>query len=197
VEPFDVSVGLGAARADLSLDDAVGEPLAEFAASEFAAVVGEHSLEPPAGLLQLDRDTPGELRGLRDCWSRRRADDEVGPAVGAVAVDGGDLPDRAAAADQPTDEAAVDPDQFAWALNLDLRLGFGIARRFVACPVAGDQRQPLQARVQAMPPRREGWTCCVKSSRSEGKGVPQQASAFARFVASVVSAFDLAVESRE
>src|SRR5262249_53914207 len=104
----------------------------------------------PTGLLQLGCDAAGERRGLRGSRSRGRADNEVGPGVGAVAVDRGDLPDGAAAAVQASDEEAVEADQLARPLRLDVRLRLRLARRLEGRAVAGDQRQPLRPRVEAV-----------------------------------------------
>jgi hypothetical protein len=71
--------------------------------------------------------------------ARGRAD-EVGPGVGAVGVNRGDLPDRTLGVGQAADEEAVDPDQFARPGGLDVRLRFDFARRLVRGPVTGDQR---------------------------------------------------------
>jgi hypothetical protein len=51
---------------------------------------------------------------------------------------------------QAADEKAVDADQLARMLAVDVRLGSRLARRFKRRAVAGDQRQALGARVQAM-----------------------------------------------
>jgi len=83
---------------------------------------GEHALELPACWLQLGGETAGELRGLLDGRPEGRADGEIGPAGGAVAVDRGDLPDRAGAAVQPADEEAVEADKLARPLDVDIRL---------------------------------------------------------------------------
>src|SRR5215218_7407723 len=60
------------------------------------------------------------------------------------------LPDRAVGALEPPDVEAVDADQLAGPVDVDVLLGAGIARRLVGCGVTGDQPQPLGARVQAV-----------------------------------------------
>jgi len=45
----------------------------------------------------------------------------------------------------------VDPDQFAGPVDLDVRLRPRLARRLVGGAVAGDQREPLGARVEPVP----------------------------------------------
>src|SRR5438067_783068 len=99
VQGFDVAVGLRPAGVDVG--EACAEPVeraAEALAAELVAVVGEDALEPPAGLLQLRCDAAGELRGLGGGRVALLADHKLGPGVGAVAVDRGQLPDRAGGA---------------------------------------------------------------------------------------------------
>src|SRR6185295_6699708 len=93
----------------------------------------------------------GERGGELDGRSCGRADDEVGPGVGAVAVDRGDLPDGAGGTMQATDEEAVDADELTGAVGVDVRLGFGLAWRLERRAVASDERQPLRTSVQAVP----------------------------------------------
>ena len=76
------------------------------------------------------------------------ADDQLGPGVGGVAVDRGELPDRALGATEAADVEAVDPDQLAGPLDVDVRFRLGLAWRFVGGAVAGDEREPLGARVE-------------------------------------------------
>ena len=78
------------------------------------------------------------------------ADHELGPGEGGGDVDGRQLPDRALGATQAPDVEAVDADQLARPLDVEVLLGAGIARRFVGGGVAGDQPQALGAGVQAV-----------------------------------------------
>ena len=55
---------------------------------------------------------------------------------------------RAFCALQPGDEEAVDPDQLARPLRLDVPGRLRLARRLVRRPVARNERDPLQPRVQ-------------------------------------------------
>jgi len=52
---------------------------------------------------------------------------------------------------QPADEEAVDTDQLARTLGLHVPLRLWLARRLVGGAVAGDERQPLRAPVEAVP----------------------------------------------
>ena len=136
------------------MGDAVGESLAEGAAAELAAVIGEHALEPPAGGLELAGNAAGERRGLRERRPRGPTDDQVGPGVRAVAVDGGDLPDRAGGSVQAADEEAVHAHELAGSLRLDVRLRLRLAGRLGGRAVAGDQGQSLPAGVEPVPNER-------------------------------------------
>jgi hypothetical protein len=55
---------------------------------------------------------------------------------------------------QPADEEAVDADQLARPVALDVRFGLWVARRLIGRAIAGDQRQALGARVEAVPAKR-------------------------------------------
>ena len=68
----------------------------------------------------------------------RRAGDELGPRVGGVDVDRGELADRVLCAPQAPDEKAVRPDELAGAIGLQVAL-FGLSGRLVWSGVAGDQ----------------------------------------------------------
>jgi hypothetical protein len=113
--------------------------------------LSQRTLEPPAGVSELAGDAAGELRGLLGGRIVVGADDELGPGESAVAVDRGQLPDGAVGALEPADEEAVEADQLAGVIDLDVLLGLGLARRLVGSAVAGDQRQPLGARVEPVP----------------------------------------------
>jgi hypothetical protein len=52
---------------------------------------------------------------------------------------------------QSADEEAVDTDQLAGSLGLDVTLRLRLARRLVGGAVASDKREPLRARVEPMP----------------------------------------------
>ncbi|MDP8909415.1 MAG: hypothetical protein M3N47_09955 [Chloroflexota bacterium] len=55
---------------------------------------------------------------------------------------------------QPAHEEAVDPDELAGALAVDVRRWLRVAGRLERRAVAGDERQALGARVQAMTTQR-------------------------------------------
>src|SRR5207244_11690837 len=101
--------------------------------------------------LQLARDAADQPGGLGRSWLAFGAADEVGPGVAGGDVDRGQLTDRAAGAVQPADEEAVDADQFAGSLSLDVALRLQLPRRLVGGAVASDKREPLRARVEPMP----------------------------------------------
>lgn len=83
-------------------------------------------------------------------WVAVLADRQVGPRERRGDVDRGELPDRALGPSQAPDVEAVDPDQLAGPLSVDVLLGAGISRRLIGRGVAGDQPEPLGARVQAV-----------------------------------------------
>src|SRR5215204_3921454 len=120
-------------------------------ARNFRAVVGQYALEPPAGSAELAGDAAHKPRGLDGAGLSAWADDQVGPGVAGGDVDRAQLPDRPVGAVQAADEEAVDADQLAGPLGLDVPLRLGLARWLVGSAVAGDQREPLGARVEAMP----------------------------------------------
>jgi hypothetical protein len=60
---------------------------------ELVAVVGEDSFELPAAVGEVVGDAAGETAGLGCDGLAGGTGDQVGPAVGGVAVNGGDLPD--------------------------------------------------------------------------------------------------------
>ena len=154
MQAFDVAVGLRAPGADLAVRDAIGQAASELAATELAAVVAEHALKAPAGVLQFCGDAGVPAPRVRDRRSRWWADDEVGPRERAVGVDRGDLPDRALRAMQAPDEAAVKTDQLAGTGCVDVQLGRRLSRRFVRRAVTGDERQAPGARVEPTPAQR-------------------------------------------
>ena len=96
------------------------EGLSEGDAAKLVGVVGEHALQAPAGGLQLAGDAPGEPAGLLRRRVVLRADDELGPRKRRGDVDRCELPDRAVGALQPADVEAVDADQLARALDVNL-----------------------------------------------------------------------------
>jgi len=120
-------------------------------AAEVLAVVAKHPLQPPAGRAQLLRHPPGELRGLPRGRVAPPADDELRPGEGGAEVDRRQLPDRAFRAAQAADVEAVDPDQLARPVDLDVGLRRRLGRRLVGGTVAGDQREALGSRVEAVP----------------------------------------------
>jgi hypothetical protein len=152
VERFDVPVRLRAAGVDMR--DRCAEPLdrgVEALAAKLVAVVGEGAFQPPAGGLQLAGDTTREQGCLRRGRVALLADDELGPGIGGVEIDRRQLPDRTRGPTQAAEVEAVDADQLAGMVDLDVRLRGGLARRLVGRPVAGDQREPLGARVEPVP----------------------------------------------
>jgi hypothetical protein len=118
----------------------------EVEVSELVAVVGEHALQAPSAALQVASDAAGERGGVRDGRAVGRRANEVGPGERAVGVDRGDLPDGAFGVGEAADEEAVDADQLAGPVGVDVRLRRGLARRLVGCAVARDQRQPSSPR---------------------------------------------------
>jgi hypothetical protein len=65
VESLDVAVGLRSAGMDAAVTGlSFSRVLVKAVAKELVAVVGEHSLKPPAGCLQLPGDALGELARL-------------------------------------------------------------------------------------------------------------------------------------
>src|SRR5207247_937887 len=152
LQRLDMAVGLWAAGLDVG-DAGLerGDRLLEGPAAKLVAVVAEDALELPAGLLKLAGDTAGELGGLAGVRVVAAADDQLGPGVGGVAVDRGQLPNGTVGALQPPDVEAVEADQLARPLDLDVRLRSRLARRLVGRPVAGNEREPLGARVQPVP----------------------------------------------
>jgi hypothetical protein len=104
----------------------------------------------PVGGLQLTRDAAGEAAGLQGGGVALLADHELGPGERRCDVDRGQLPDRALGALQPPDVEAVDADQLAGPVDVDVLFGAGIARRLVGSGVAGDQPQALGPGVQAV-----------------------------------------------
>jgi len=99
VQGFDVAVGLRAAGVDVGEAGAESfDRLVEALAAVLVAVVGEDALELPAGGLELSGDAAGERRGLCRGRVALLADDELRPGEGGVAVDRGQLPDRAGGA---------------------------------------------------------------------------------------------------
>jgi hypothetical protein len=76
-----------------------------------------------------------------------RAADELGPAERRGDVERAQLPDGAFRAGEPADVEAVDPDQLAWELRLDVPLRFRLARRLVGSGVTRHERQCRLARV--------------------------------------------------
>jgi hypothetical protein len=152
VQRLDMSVRLWAAGVDVG--DARAEALhgrVEARALELVAVVAEDALELPAGSLQLAGDAAGERRGLLRARVARGADDELGPGEGGEAVDRGQLPDGAVGALEAADEEAVEADELARPLDLDVRLRLGLPRRLVGRPVAGDEGEPLRTGVEPVP----------------------------------------------
>ena len=149
MQRFDVAVGLGAAGVDAAVAGA--EPLDRVAEAQprnsLPLSESTRSRRQPA-CLELARDAAGELAGLRGGGVVVGADDELGPGERGVDVDRGELPDRALGAAQASDVEAVDPDQLARPVDVDVLLGTGVARRLVGRGVAGDQPQPLGAGVQ-------------------------------------------------
>ncbi len=132
VQRLDVTVGLGATGVDVG--DARAETLdagVEERALELVAVVGEDAFEPPASRLQLARHAPGELRGLLCRRVALAADDELGPGERGADVDRGQLPDRTLGPAQASDVEAVEADELAGPLDLDVRLGYRLLRRLV------------------------------------------------------------------
>ena len=122
VEALHVAVGLGPAGTDAGVTCAqAGEGRVE-AFLELVAVVGEDAFELPACAGEVLGDAASQLTGLRCDWLAGGAGDEVGPGVGGVAVDRGDLPDRVLGATQPTDEEAVDADQLTRLRRVDVWL---------------------------------------------------------------------------
>jgi hypothetical protein len=67
-----------------------------------------------------------------------------------MAVNRGQLPDRARGPAQAPDVEAVEADQLTRSLDLDVQLRLGLARRLVGRAVASDQRESLRARVEPM-----------------------------------------------
>lgn len=143
VEAFDVAVGLGSAGAGAGVAGAeLLECLVE-AAVEFVAVVGQYPLELPTAGGEVSGDASGDLAGLFCGGVSGGAVDQMGPCVGGVAVDRGDLPDRVLAAPETADEEAVDADQLAGPIGVDMPLGWGLAGWLVGRGVAGDQARRL------------------------------------------------------
>jgi hypothetical protein len=52
---------------------------------------------------------------------------------------------------QAADEEAIDADELARPLRLDVALRLKLTRRLVGRPVAGNKRQPLGTSVEPMP----------------------------------------------
>jgi hypothetical protein len=101
VEVFEVAVGLGAACSDAGVACVELAEGGVEAGAKLVAVIGEHAFELPATAGQVGGDPARELAGLGCDRLAGGAGDEVGPSVGGVAVDGGDLPDRVLGASQP------------------------------------------------------------------------------------------------
>ena len=145
------AVGLRPAGVDVRLSRLeLGERLCEAVGAVLVAVVDQDALESPAEAGEIGCDAAGEAAGVLDGGLGDLGDDQVGPAVGAVGVDGGDLPDRALRASEPPDEEAVHADQLTRPCRLDVRLGHGRTLRLGRRGVAGDEAEPLRARVEPM-----------------------------------------------
>src|SRR6266516_2034990 len=139
-----MAVALWPSSADAGDADAVDcDGAAEAFGSKLDAVVGEHPFQPPACGAELACNSADEPRGLDRGRLPGRADDEVCPGVAGGDVDRRQLPDGAAGAVQAADEEAVDADQLAWTLSLDVALRLGLAGRLIGRPVAGHEREPL------------------------------------------------------
>jgi hypothetical protein len=78
------------------------------------------------------------------------ADDELGPRERGSDVNCCELPDRALSAAQPSDVEAVDPDQLAGLIDVNVLHGARIARRLIGRGIAGDERETLRAGVQTV-----------------------------------------------
>jgi hypothetical protein len=74
---------------------------------------------------------PAWRSGCLVAGRRPIADHQLGPRERRCDVDRGQLPDRALGPPQPPDVEAVDPDQLAAPLDVDVALGARIARRLV------------------------------------------------------------------
>jgi len=76
------------------------------------------------------------------------ADNELRPGKAGSDVDCGQLPDRALGASETADVEAVDPDQLAGTVNVNVLFRAGIPGRLVGSGVASDQPEPFGAGVQ-------------------------------------------------
>src|SRR3989454_1402911 len=124
-----------------SLDEAIGPSVARLRARvvdveipaglseialEFAAAIGEHALDRPAGVaIERDQDVAQETRG--DLCGGLGGDEDAAGAIGAGRIAGRDLPDLAHALEL-SDVEAVDADELAGDGGLDVALG-GRAKR--------------------------------------------------------------------
>ncbi len=125
----------------------VGDGLAECVGAKLAAVVCEHTFQLPAGRAELAGDAAGELGGLLAGRVATGAADELGPGEGGRDVDRGQLPDGTLGAGQTADVEAVDADQLARPLGLDVSLRHSLAGRLVGSCVTGQQQAGALAAV--------------------------------------------------
>ena len=129
VQRLDVAVGLRASGVDAALlgTQALGGE-AELAL-ELVCVVAEEALQAPARIAELAGDVPRKARGLL-CGGIARGrlgDHELGPGERGGDVDRRQVPVRPLGAAQAPDVEAVDPDQLAGMIDVDVPLGAWVA----------------------------------------------------------------------
>src|SRR5207247_3210589 len=133
VKRLDGAVGLWTAGADACRSSAQALDGLLEAAAKLAAVIRQRPLEPPVGRTELLGHPAGKFRRLGRVRLPVFAADDVGPSVGGADVDRGQLPDGLLHVVEAADEEAVEADQLAWPLRLDVLLDGRRTGRLIGC----------------------------------------------------------------
>src|SRR5579872_1459622 len=145
------AVGLRSTSADEALLGArAGDCTGKGFGTKLTAVVGAHGLQLPASCGKVIGDSTDQCRAVLGVGVDL-ADLDATPDEGAGNVDGGVLPGSAPRPAQPADVEAVDLNQIAGLLNVEVQR-FVLRRRLALRlgGVAGDQPEALDAGSQAV-----------------------------------------------